>query len=511
LAAELLPFVSVAPLGAALLLLALRLMARPVSEELASGLVRAASAASTLAAALVLAEVVAGGPVEATWGPWIVSPALRVDLAWSADAVTALLALVGSALVLGATTFARPYLLGDPSFLRLHGLLALFAGSLGLIATGSSLVLVFAGWELAGLCSGLLIAYDQARPAAVAAGRRALLTNRVGDAGLLGAVVVAGAVLGTTDVDRLHELGAWSPAVGAGLLVAALAKAGQLPFTPWLERAVEGPTPTSALFYGGAMTQAGLVLVLRAAPLLDAAPLLRAAVGIAAVGTVAHAGLASLAQPDVKRRLVLEGLAGLSVAMGLAAAGLEGPAAVVGGASAVVSTGRLLLSPSWLAVRALHPLRPVPAWLAARPRWQVLAAERFHVERAGDVVAAAVVDGSSRVAEAVERRLIEPLFGAAVPALDALAGRALRDEVALEPNVVDEARGALAGAALGVARAVEFAEDAVIARGVGRLLPEGGRRVGERLARFEDALRHPAWLVAVVLASLVGAVFGGGA
>lgn len=512
--AELAPLVTLLPLAVTVLLLGALLAGRSLPEGPVSGLVIGSATLSSLLALALLLTSWASGPVDVDLGSWLHTDALTVRLGWTFTPLTAAWAAASSGLVAVSTWFARPYVHREPGFLRLHGLLALFATAITLIATASNLVLVFAGWELAGLCSGLLIAYDPTRRAAAQAGLRALLTNRIGDAGLLGAVVVTAGAVGTTEIGQLPGAGPWTALVAAGLVLPALAKSAQLPFTAWLERSVEGLTPTSALFYGGVMSHAGLLLLVRADPVLTTVPALRLVPVLLGGLTAIYATLSGLAQPDVKRRLVLASLAGLSLAMVVAGLGFPGIATALGLANATVFTARILVAPSWLAMRALRPLRPLPAWLVGRPRLQAAASARFDLEARADRVATAVMDGASHMADTFERRVVEPLFGAAVPAVDALAGLVEREEERLElssePGDDQRARGVVSGGLHAVSHAVAAMEDLVIARGIGVLLPAGGHRFGSRLADFERLLQHPALIGGVVLVTLGIAALGGG-
>jgi NAD(P)H-quinone oxidoreductase subunit 5 len=176
-----------------------------------------------------------------------------------------------------------------------------------------SIDVLFAGWEFLGISSALLIGFFHERRNAVDAALRAFVTYRICDVGLFGASVVIHRATGTGDFATLFS-GNWphatclvaSPtAVAITLLFAfaALGKSAQVPFSGWLPRAMEGPTPSSAIFYGALSIHAGAYVLLRCESLLDAAPLtawLLVAVGI---GTALHAAVVGSVQTDLKSML----------------------------------------------------------------------------------------------------------------------------------------------------------------------------------------------------------------
>jgi hypothetical protein len=154
--------------------------------------------------------------------------------------------------------------------------------------------------------------------------------NRVGDVGFLAAIFLTFSQLGAIDYASINaRAGALHPAAAAPialcLLAAALAKSGQLPFSTWLARAMEGPTPSSALFYGAVMASAGVYLVVRVHPLIDASPAARSALLLCGAATALYAGLVSLVQSDVKSGLIFSTMGQLAlmfVACGLRAYGV---------------------------------------------------------------------------------------------------------------------------------------------------------------------------------------------
>lgn len=327
----------------------------------------ALGALGALVAALAGVEAIAGPTwLAAADGRW------RIGLDLALAPLPALFALAATALTGVTVAFSAHYLHRDAGLWRFVALSCALAGGVALVALAAAPAVMFVGWELAGTSSVLLIAYFTARRGALSGGLRALVTNKIGDAAFFAAVAVG-------------LLGGPATAVGALLALAAAAKAGLVPFTPWVERAIEGPTPSSALYYGAVMTHAGVLLAARARPALDGAPAALAVLAGLGIITALYGALAGRAQPDVKSRQVLFGVAHIGVAFTLLA--LVGPGWALGYAvlHMVARFGAMMLAPAALQARRLRPLarRAVPDGLrlAARERFGLEAWQRQFVER----------------------------------------------------------------------------------------------------------------------------------
>lgn len=270
------------PFGAFLVLGLVSWLNLPLGE-------RAVSALTVLSAAVsagLLAVVATGGPVEVPLGTWFDGFPLVLVADGLSLPVGVLSGLLGA--LIGA--FSRRYLHRDPGYRRFHLLLALFVAGVQLVVLAGGLDLLVVGWELTGLASALLIAFFHQRRGPVAHGLRAFATYRVCDIGLVGAVVV------------LHHHGP-PLAVGLLLLWGSMGKAAQFPLGGWLPRAMEGPTPSSAICYGAISVSLGPYLLLRTAPEWSQAPAVPVLVAVVGGLTAVHATLAGRAQTDIKTAL----------------------------------------------------------------------------------------------------------------------------------------------------------------------------------------------------------------
>jgi NAD(P)H-quinone oxidoreductase subunit 5 len=183
-----------------------------------------------------------------------------------------------------------------------------------LVVVADSLGLTVVGWEFLGISSTLLIAFFHSRRGPVVNGLRTFTVYRIADVGLLLALMYAHAVFGTTEIGRfIHSsngpYGAfdgtpWDALViGLLFLLSASGKSSTLPFFPWLPGAMEGPTPSSAIFYGAFAVHAGPYLFLRQAPLVTASPTLSYILIAVGLISACFASLAGRIRADVKTSL----------------------------------------------------------------------------------------------------------------------------------------------------------------------------------------------------------------
>ncbi|MCC6131645.1 MAG: oxidoreductase [Acidobacteria bacterium] len=209
--------------------------------------------------------------------------------------------------------FAHRYLHRENGYNRFFLLLATFSAGMMFIILAGSLEVLFAGWEFVGVSSALLIAFFHDRPTPARNGLWTFIVYRVTDIGMLGAAVLihhsAGSglfddFLGTAWPGGVTSLtGAQATGACFFLLFSAMGKCALLPFSGWLPRAMEGPTPSSAIFYGALSVHAGAYLLLRMSPLFDRSPLASSAVVLTGMLTAIFATLVGRVQSDVKTAL----------------------------------------------------------------------------------------------------------------------------------------------------------------------------------------------------------------
>ncbi len=216
--------------------------------------------------------------------------------------------------------FAHRYMHRETGYNRFFVLYSVFTFGMVTTALAGTIETLFLGWELVGLSSALLVGFFHDRPAPVRNALRVWVVYRVSDAALLLAAVVLHHLSGEGDLDQLTgyhagaDASAWpfghcplTPVqallVGGLLLVAAAGKSALVPFSGWLPRAMEGPTPSSAVFYGALSVHLGAYLLLRAGPVLDASDVLSWAAFALGLLTAGYAALVGRVQTDIKSAL----------------------------------------------------------------------------------------------------------------------------------------------------------------------------------------------------------------
>ena len=258
---------------------------------------------------------------------------------------------------------------------RFGGLMLLFVAAAALTVLATSLPALLLGWEVMGATSAALVGLRWREEHHVSSGLTAFLTTRAADLGLyvaLGAAVAGGAGLGLDDL--ADAAGAWRHVIAAGVLVAALGKAAQLPFSSWLSRAMDGPSPVSALLHSATMVALGGYLLLRVSPLLAVTGWADDAAAWAGALTAVVLGAVALAQRDLKQLLAASTAAQLGFVV--LAAGVGSTSAGLAHLLAHAATKALLflVAGAWLEAWGTRRLRPL-AGVARRPgRHRVLGA-----------------------------------------------------------------------------------------------------------------------------------------
>jgi NADH-quinone oxidoreductase subunit L len=242
---------------------------------------------------------------------WIPVGSLQIDLAFLADPLSITMALFVTGIGSLIHLYAIGYMHGDPKFAKFFLYLNLFVFSMLMLVLGENLLVTFLGWEGVGACSYFLISFWHTRDSAAVAGKKAFVTNRIGDWGVMTAMFVAFSTVGSVSYGAINEAakegsisqGAIS-AIAVLLFVGACGKSAQLPLYFWLPDAMEGPTPVSALIHAATMVTAGVFLMTRVGPVLVGSygwvPDTVAAVGAA---TALFAATIAVAQTDIKRVL----------------------------------------------------------------------------------------------------------------------------------------------------------------------------------------------------------------
>ncbi len=242
---------------------------------------------------------------------WLPVGSLQVDMALLADPLSITMALFITGIGALIHLYAIGYMHGDPKFSKFFLYLNLFVFSMLMLVLGENLLVTFLGWEGVGACSYFLISFWHTRESAAVAGKKAFVTNRIGDFGVMTAMFLAFSAIGSISYSAINEAAhggemaqVTSTAIALLLFVGAMGKSAQLPLYLWLPDAMEGPTPVSALIHAATMVTSGVFLMTRVGPVLHAsyewAPMVIAGVGAA---TALYAATIAVAQNDIKKVL----------------------------------------------------------------------------------------------------------------------------------------------------------------------------------------------------------------
>ena len=270
---------------------------------------------------IVLADFLATGNAgfSVTW-----LEAGAVKLAWGifVDPLAVIMLGVVTFVAMLIQVYSWAYMAHEPRFSWYFAVHSLFAAAMLTLVLADNLLFLYIAWELVGLCSYLLIGfYYERRPAAEAA-KKAFVTTRIGDVGMLIGILLLFRATGTFDISTLIHL-AETGGIAAGTLTAgmllifagAAGKSAQFPFHVWLPDAMEGPTPVSALIHAATMVVAGVYLVARLFPAFEAAPAVMAVVAAVGLVTVLLGATLALVMTDLKRVLAYSTISHLGFMM----------------------------------------------------------------------------------------------------------------------------------------------------------------------------------------------------
>ena len=296
------------------------LLGRP-QRRLAAGLAIGSMTIALVLALMAFAEALAHPFLQVSNFGWMQFGNEWVQLGWLLDPLAAVMLVMVTFVGLLIFIYSIGYMAHDENFTRFFCFLSLFAGAMLGVVIANSLLLLFMCWEVVGLTSYLLIGFWFQRPAAAAAARKAFITTRVGDLGLLIGMVWLYAQTGTlvfydygrgcleqsaTAAMAAHATVAGmavSTAIGLLIFCGAVGKSGQVPLHVWLPDAMEGPTPVSALIHAATMVAAGVYLVARVYPLMAASSSTLQVVAWVGAITALFAACIAVAQNDIKRIL----------------------------------------------------------------------------------------------------------------------------------------------------------------------------------------------------------------
>jgi len=295
--------------GFLILLVAGKRLGEPAAGWLATLMCAGSFVASVVVFVGLLGENEESRQFTQTLFEWVPAGGLRVDVGFLADPLSITMALFVTGVSALIHLYAIGYMHGDADFSKFFVYMNLFVFSMLMLVLGSNLLVTFLGWEGVGACSYWLVSFWFSSEANATAGKKAFITNRIGDWGFLLAMFLAFATVGTLNYEGLFAnvptiAPVTATAIGLLLFLGAVGKSAQIPLYIWLPDAMAGPTPVSALIHAATMVTAGVFLMTRVNPILGAGydwvPDVIAWVGVI---TAFVAATIAVAQNDIKKVL----------------------------------------------------------------------------------------------------------------------------------------------------------------------------------------------------------------
>ncbi len=290
-------------------------------------------------------------PLEIGWKNYSIDYAVQFDLI--AATFLAMTTFCGLTVV----RFSRTYLHREQGYARFFALILLLVTGMSILSIADNMTIFFAGWEFVGLASFFLVAFYRRRSASVWNALKIFAVYRFGDLGLIICVVIMH-MLSTVGGHTLFSTlspeylptyftdSALSPLLAFGIVVAATVKSAQVPFSFWLPRAMEGPTPSSAIFYGALAVHAGVLLLLRMAPFWSEVPGARMAIAGIGLMTIVVTTISGRVQSSIKAQLAYASTTQVGIMFVELACGFDRLVLFHFVAHALLRSFQILLSPS---------------------------------------------------------------------------------------------------------------------------------------------------------------------
>jgi NADH:ubiquinone oxidoreductase subunit 5 (subunit L)/multisubunit Na+/H+ antiporter MnhA subunit len=479
---------------------------------------RIAVGAAVLSLLLVLlmdgVALLQGVPGQLQFGTWLHSGEYVIKLSFTLDALGLSMTTLVALLSMLTLRFSVNYLHREAGYQRFFMTLCLFMAAMLLIVMAGNALLAFVGWELAGVSSYLLINYAFDRTTASINATRAFVTNRIGDAGFIIAIALSlfwvnsvewPAVLSCTLSLEKLQVGL----IAATFLLAALVKSAQLPFSPWITRALEGPTPSSAIFYGALMVHAGAYLVIRLEPLFQQVPVLMLALVLFGGGTAVYGFLAGLVQTDIKSGLIFSTLGQVGLIFLECGLGWFTFAAWHLAAHASWRAYQFLSAPALMHFMG-RPSRPVPRWLAHK-RWLYTAClQRFWLNKLADWLLVRPTLALAQDTQAFDQQVVNRLVGlpGSASAVSSLAqwetikqGQASR--IVGDSGDIGQGRGAVGRLMEAVATLLHWFEEHLVLKGGDEGIFNLVQRLGTGLMKIELLLSEPRYLILLIVITFI--------
>jgi NADH:ubiquinone oxidoreductase subunit 5 (subunit L)/multisubunit Na+/H+ antiporter MnhA subunit len=450
-------------------------------------------------------------------GTWLSSEALSISLGFITFGFNLRSAVLCALLLLVIARFSVNQLHRETGYHRFFFVFNLFAAAMFLTLLSNNMLVTFIGWQLISVCAYLMCAYAYEQPVATFNATRIFMTNRVGDAGFLLGIGLSYSWIGSfswTDLKlTVVDLGLnESTTLALCFATAAFAKSAQLPFAAWLARSMEGPTASSAAFFGGVSIHSGVFLIIALRAVFEQSAIAMSVLVLMGALTALYGYVVSLTQTDIKSSLSFAITGQLGLMFVECGFGLWQLAAWHTLVHALIRSYQLLNAPGFMQqVRGI----PVPLLMPrlAKLRWAyVVSLQRFWLDPLTDWMLVNPVLRLGKDLSYFDDHIVNAAMGVPAPAMNALSTLAQLEEqrigAQLDNDTDSFARGSglagkLAEASAGV---LHWVEDRLVIRGVHEDAMRYGHHVGMIANRIEQLLLRPRYLSLFVFITLL-AVF----
>ncbi len=505
-----------APL-AALLILALGIMSGQLcnehSERMVSRLSLFTSVLSLFSiAGLFIVSMLAPDklPASLILLDWFGSGKVDVQISISLDKLALGMGSLFALLLFITLRFSINYLHREPGYQRFFMVYHLFIFAMLMIVLSGNGITAFLGWELAGVSSYLLIAFAYHRRQATTNATRVFITNRVGDASFLLALILSFYWIGAKDWDGFNQAILDLSSLQRGLIIgafaiAALVKSAQFPFCSWVTRALEGPTPSSAVFYGSVMVHAGIFLLIRISPAIDVTGSAQILLIVSGVLTVLYGWLGGFVQTDVKSAIIFSTLTQTGLMLVSIGLGWTALATAHLATHAIWRAYQMLSAPGYLHL-INRSARPVPKWMQSRVRLFNAALQRFWLDHIIDWLAVRPTSLLAQDLNQFDEQVVNRMVGlpSQIDAISSLTDYELRKKGLLNQEAAVATGSGLVGRLLErIASFLHWFEETLVLKGSGDGLISVLRRIGRYLILIDYLFSRPRYLWLMILLTLL--------
>ena len=467
---------------------------------------RTALTASFISLLLILIQdgfaLVYGAPGQIRFSPWLTSGDYTAFISFRLDTLGLIMSTLVAFISFLIIKFSVNYMHREKGYQRYFIIITLFNSAMIILMMAGNAVMALLGWKLAGVSSYLLIAYSFERSNATANANQAFITNRIGDAGFILGIILSYIWLGSVEWNDIlapdNQLSHMQTGfIIMGFLLAGLVKSAAVPFSPWITKALEGPTPSSAVFYGSLMVHAGLYIIIRLEPLISQDPIILPLIFIFGLTTFAYGCLSGLVQSDVKSVLMFSVISQVGVILMLCGLGWFYVATVYLVAHAIWRAYQFLLAPSHMHLMS-RPTRPVTQFIQANNLLFTASLQRFWLDHLSDWIFTRPSQRLARDARNFDENVVNKIVG--VPSQASSISSLNQLETT---STVGIAQGIVGSSMQWLASIFGWFEDQLVLKTGSDGLMKTLRHLGAYVSQIEALLNQPRYLLLLVIATFV--------